>query len=268
MRRIVLSVFTIGIVAVMVVTATGAFFTDEETSSGNTFVAGAIDLEIGFTSTLSNPSVTPPAWEVKDLDDELYFDFEDLKPGDWGEGTLELVNQENPAWVCAMVDMTVNSENTMLDQEADAGDTTYGVDGGELGDALEFFWWVDDGDNVFEDDETALFSNEGATMPQIEAFAGGDLTLIDSEHHVFGGTVGEPLADGGQLFMGLGWCFGDVTADPVAQGANDPATDPGFNCDGSNVDNTVMTDKVEGMLSFTAMQARNNMDYLCPEFQN
>ena len=40
----------IAVVAIIAVGATGAFFSDTETSTGNTFAAGAIDLGVDNTS--------------------------------------------------------------------------------------------------------------------------------------------------------------------------------------------------------------------------
>lgn len=49
-KRILLSVSMIAFVGALVVGATGAFFSDTETSTGNTFTAGAIDLQVANAS--------------------------------------------------------------------------------------------------------------------------------------------------------------------------------------------------------------------------
>lgn len=49
MKKILLSLGTIALVGVAVVGGTGAFFQDTETSTGNIFVAGAIDLKVDHT---------------------------------------------------------------------------------------------------------------------------------------------------------------------------------------------------------------------------
>ena len=46
MKKILLSLGTIVIVGALVLGATGAFFSDTETSVGNTFTAGAIDFKV------------------------------------------------------------------------------------------------------------------------------------------------------------------------------------------------------------------------------
>ena len=46
MKKIILSLSVIAVAAAVVVGATTAFFSDTETSTGNTFTAGSIDLKI------------------------------------------------------------------------------------------------------------------------------------------------------------------------------------------------------------------------------
>src|SRR3972149_10538884 len=136
LRKILLSVFSIGVVAVVAVYATQAFFSDEEKSVGNTFVAGAIDLKISNTSygfdwnrlDAQNPSGlwglnVGNSWEAKDLTQgEVFFSFYDLKPGDYGEDTIDIVVQDNDAWACMAFDLTATPENTWTDPEKEALD--------------------------------------------------------------------------------------------------------------------------------------------------
>ena len=88
MKKNLIRLTTIGAVAALAIVATGAFFSDTETSTGNTFVAGAIDLKVDntsyVTSTVSGELVKSPntSWQLDDLDGHLFFDFHDLKPGD------------------------------------------------------------------------------------------------------------------------------------------------------------------------------------------
>ena len=85
MRKILLSVLLIGIVAVVAIGASRAFFSDTETSSGNTFTAGAIDLKIDNESWYNGALREDLGWKYDDLTGHLFFNYEDLKPGDWGE---------------------------------------------------------------------------------------------------------------------------------------------------------------------------------------
>jgi len=49
-KKILISLSVIGLVAAIVVGGTIAYFSDTETSTGNTFTAGAIDLKVDNTS--------------------------------------------------------------------------------------------------------------------------------------------------------------------------------------------------------------------------
>src|SRR3972149_5923132 len=63
MKRIFVSVLTIAIVAVVGVAVTRAFFSDTETSSGNTITAGTIDISVDD----ENPWSTQEPGEIKDM---------------------------------------------------------------------------------------------------------------------------------------------------------------------------------------------------------
>ena len=67
MKRIIISLAVVGAVAAAVVVGTTAFFSDTETSTGNTFTAGTIDVDING----QNPFVDK-------------FNIGDLKPGETG----------------------------------------------------------------------------------------------------------------------------------------------------------------------------------------
>lgn len=103
--------------AAIVAGGTGAFFSDTETSTGNVFTAGAIDLTVDSeahyngmicvpnTTTTENltdyywqpegegtlqpyyPAQGSPCfgtWEATDLGAQTFFNYDDVKPGDEG----------------------------------------------------------------------------------------------------------------------------------------------------------------------------------------
>src|SRR3989344_2958288 len=170
MKKIVLSLGIIAAVAAIVVGATTAFYSDTETSKGNVLAAGAIDLGIDNESWYNGVKNASTSWALNyDLDkgcpnpfgdtgnpdDDfipcLFFDFDDVKPGDWGEDTISLHVLDNDSWLCADVTLTSDDNNSMTEPESDDGDVTPGPIGeGELADAVNWYWWADDGDNVFE----------------------------------------------------------------------------------------------------------------------
>lgn len=78
-KKIIISLSVIGAVAAIAIGGTIAYFSDVETSTGNTFTAGRLDLLVDIDGVIQNPLNGP------------IFNLPDLKPGDLGEKTLSLV---------------------------------------------------------------------------------------------------------------------------------------------------------------------------------
>ena len=302
MKKILVSLGVIVAVGAVVIGATGAFFSDTETSVGNTFTAGDIDLQIDNESYAidynipgyDNPvgdlvASTHTSWELKDLTIEKFFDFIDLKPGDMGEDTISIHVGSNDAWVCAAARITEDSDVTYTEPEEDDDPTVnladpLGTDG-ELDEELNFVFWVDDGDNVLEEcpkDQTnggCIDENVFLEGTLDDMGAAGQIALADSNSSILGGT--DPIPGDSTFYIGKAWCFGELTPAPVPQdgvGKTNPNTngplarDTGVDCDGADVDNASQTDRVVGDLQFYAEQSRNNDDFLCsrdwtPDFQ-
>ncbi|OGH20560.1 MAG: hypothetical protein A3D74_03080 [Candidatus Levybacteria bacterium RIFCSPHIGHO2_02_FULL_37_13] len=269
--KILLSGATVLAAAALIIGGTFAFFSDTETSTGNTFAAGSIDLKVSNESYLLVDGEMEPqpdlSWEAGDLDDQLFFDYEDLKPGDLGEDTIDLVIEDNDAWTCMDVELTATPENGQTEPEA-VVDTTVGSDEGELQDEINFVWWVDDGDNVLEDDEVDSVFNSGS-LADMDGFS---VAIADSTEESL--TGGKPITGGEEFFIGKAWCFGDLTADESTalpdldvDGEEDNRTPDergaGVTCEGSEVGNESQTDGVVGNVSFYAEQSRNNDDFEC-----
>jgi len=259
-KNILFSLSIMAAAAAIVVAGTTAFFSDTETSSGNTFTAGAIDLQIKNQASYSAIPSYSQDWGFKDIDGELYFSFSDLKPGDWGENTVTLKVTSNDSYVCADV-YGVEEENGLVDPELELNDTDAS---GELGKDLRFVWWVDDGDNKLEDAETILFGGPVSFFYMMSVAANDIyaedqlyLTLTDPTHNIFG-VVGQAFPGNTEKSLGIGWCFGDMAID-YTQNA-------GFTCDGTNVSNMAQTDQIkDAVLSFSATQARNNASFTCKD---
>ena len=174
MKKILLSLFSIGVVAVVAVFATQAFFTDTEKSTGNLFQAGALDLKVdnechywtweGVLDLSGQPvfvdkgclwddnNTSEAEWTLSDLIPGVhkFFNFDDIKPGDFGEDTVSLHVFDNDAWGRLVIDVTEDSDNTCTEPELDPVDEdcldTNGVGGdGELREKLIFWAWLDQG---------------------------------------------------------------------------------------------------------------------------
>jgi len=292
-KKIIISLSIIGLVAAIVVGGTIAYFSDTETSTGNTFTAGSIDLTVDNTCYYNGMECSENTWgttqescactwELNDLDGKVFFNFNDLKPGDWGEDTISLHVTSNDAWSCAKITLTENKENGMSEPESKV-DTTWGVFGGELAQNLEFIWWADDGDNVLEEGELVVIhdgypseatgvSVGGLLLSDImDTYVGGqpwkrDLTTADNTFNMFNFPyTGSPLEAGTNYYIAKAWCFGDLTIDPLPPGSHSPTSAGNVTCDGSEVGNESQTDIVKGTLEFYVEQYRNNEGFLCPE---
>ncbi len=279
-KKIALSVGMIVFVGAAAAGATGAFFSDNETSTGNTFTAGAIDLKVDSQSHYNHmvcvlpqqgPSTWQPeagfvpgpnqypatgspcdgTWTLTDLGPtNKFFNFGDVKPGDQGEDTVSLHVDNNPAWACAYIKTTSNNENTLLQPEVNAGDT--GTSSGELAQNINFFTWLDNssatgtvpGDNIWQVGEPLLQSPVA-----LSATIGATTTLTLAD-----GGSGTALPGGSTSYIGLGWCAGGLTI------STSTAT---WSCNGATMSNIAQTDSATADITFHVEQQRNNPNFRC-----
>lgn len=241
-KRVLISLSVIGIVAAIVIGGTISYFSDTETSTGNTFTAGTLDLKVDsachyngntcvngyWTGASPYPAAGTPCsctWTLKDLGTgDLFFNYSDVKPGDYGENTISFRVYDNDAHLCAYVTNLTNAENGCNEPEGNV-DQSCGVPGvgeGELQDNIYVTIWKDtDCDNVLDEGETVLVNNE-----PIDNNAGGWYLGVISKDQT--------------TCVGLSW--------------NVP----------SGVGNIIQSDSVTGNISFYAEQVRNNSDFNCP----
>lgn len=303
MQRILLAAGVIVFVAAAVIGATGAFFSDTETSTGNTFTAGAIDLKIDseqhyngnvcllgdhdensqtpMTYAWVGESLYPVpgtvctgSWALTDLQNGVhkFFNFDDIKPGDEGENTISIHIDSNPAWMCADIETTINDDMTCVDPENEAeGTGICGTDGlptldGELAQNLDIFTWLDDG-NV--DGFQCPSDQPRCTADPAE----GDNVWQAGEVPLFSNTVG-PLSDaiGGKTYaladsttLGGPLPGGSTQYIGLAWCAGDlTIPSPGtMNCDGSTMGNDAQTDSAVVDVTFRVEQSRNNPNFRC-----
>jgi len=250
MKKILLSILTIAVVSAVGVAATRAFFSDTETSSGNTFTAGSIDLQIASQCTYNGVACTPDgnwAYGNGKLTSEKFFNFTDIKPGDWGENTVSFKILTNPAWMCASIARTTTAN--------------------ELSNFVNVFWWVDtNGNNIYETGEKVLF---GGPLTLQTLWSGGSplpLTFADStrnwKYWPEASTI-EPIPALTEQHLGIGWCFGTIGL----TGSSSTEAPNGFTCTAgvSGAENAAQGDQIVATLAFTAEQSKNNAAFLCPE---
>ncbi|MBU1102160.1 M73 family metallopeptidase [Patescibacteria group bacterium] len=267
MKKIIISLSIIAAVAIIAIGATTSFFSDTETSTGNTFTAGEIDLTVDNTSYRSNGIGDMmlqggTTWDLRNLTNELFFNFSDLKPGDLGEDTVSLHVNSNDAWLCATIDITANNDVTCTEPERgdDPNCDASGSFNGELARDLNFIFWADDGDNVLENNEEVIVQG-----PASQVLNGVTYALADSGHtNVWTRQSADPMDANDTKYIGKAWCFGTLTRGDVAQdqGSN-PTINPGVTCNGASVNNAAQSDNLMGNITFYAEQARNNPGFVC-----
>jgi predicted ribosomally synthesized peptide with SipW-like signal peptide len=270
-KKIIISLSVIAAVAAVVIGGTISYFSDTETSTGNTFTAGSIDLKVDSTQHYNNAVCVNNAWALEpnktadtpqypvigsacdgtwvaaDLGAQKFFNFADIKPGDSGENTISLNVTNNDAWACADVNVTKNADVTSTEPELAAGDTL-AVPGsttdGELAQNVYFTAWADDGDNIWEANEPLLFTNHSG--PASDVLGGKTYTIADS-------TTGA-MTGGSTKYIGLAWCAGTQTVNETAHT---------ITCNGATMGNNAQTDMMEASIAFRVEQSRNNAGFTC-----
>lgn len=252
-----MSLSVIAAAAAAVVGGTGAFFSDVETSTGNTFTAGAIDLKVDskqkyngnecldvdqtagvdyrWVGNAAYPKAGTPctgAWELTDLGPtNQFFKFDDVKPGDNGSNSISLHVVNNDAWVCATVSNLTDLDNTLTEPEDADVDEIDNLASGELKEKMIVTIWSDNGqgggtagDNIQNGTEPTLFTGQAQA---------GTWPLYTPA------TTVTPLAGGATGYVGVAWSL------PLA------------------TDNEVQTDSMGADISFNVVQARNNPNFTC-----
>jgi predicted ribosomally synthesized peptide with SipW-like signal peptide len=242
-KKVLISLSVIGVVAAIAIGGTIAYFSDVETSTGNTFTAGTLDLIIDIDGVLQpNPFVGP------------IFEQEDMKPGDNGEKTLSL-HVDNDA--CGFISIAIDTDfdNTCTEPEGKDEDPAGGVcdADGELNDEVNWVIWRDEGsvegwqcntdnpptptadpeigcgadpqegNNIWDDTVYEILLTEGS--------------LTEMENWGFGGIKASDIQ-----YYGFAWCFGEWN---------------GASCDGSIPLNEAQSDSFTATMTITANQYRN-----------
>jgi predicted ribosomally synthesized peptide with SipW-like signal peptide len=177
-------------------------------------------------------------WEEKDLQTgDIFYDFGDVKPGDFGTNVISLHVHDNDSWACIKTADIVDLDNTVVDPELDAGDSATSTVG-ELSEFIKVFAWEDDNNGIFDPGETQLLP---ANTPLADELI-GKIGLLASQVD----------------YVGIAWCFGEQSLNGntiVCDGSS--AVNPNINI--SQTDSTTVS------LSFYAVQQRHNEDFECTD---
>lgn len=268
-KRLLISLTTVSLVSIFAVKLTNSFFSDTETSQDNTFKSGKIDLKIDNTSYYNGDFSENTSWNPDDLTNHKFFDFTDLKPGDWGEDTISIKVEDNDSWLCAAIDITKDDDNDCTEPERiddPACSENDDLFDGEVGGLVNIVFWVDDGDNVLEENETNNIFTQGtvkdvltnASWSLSQSGTPNDRIFLQSTLNENGSMIG-----GDTYYIAKYWCFGEITQNAVSPGNNSPQENPGFTCNGEGINNAPQTDSLLANISFHAEQSRHNENFLC-----
>ncbi|MCA9356795.1 hypothetical protein H6784_04820 [Candidatus Nomurabacteria bacterium] len=214
---------------------------------GQTFATGSgtggLELKIDST-TYYNGVIQPQlSWSLKNLKPwhDKFFSFDDVKPGDFGSSSISIHIKKNPAYVCLDFQNLKDKENGRNEPERE-------VDGngkGELSSEIEFFAWRDDGDNLFEVGEEALFGTSTQSAKQV--LKGKTYPLADSKN-------GSPYLSNKTKYIGINWCAGDLAVD---------LSTAKITCDGETMGNEAQTDSMTFDVSLRAVVAKQQPWFTC-----
>jgi predicted ribosomally synthesized peptide with SipW-like signal peptide len=282
-KKIIYSLFILLTVGALVIGGTRAFFSDTEVSTGNTFVAGQLDLKVdsechyyhltGFdTGDGSGPIYTdigcPPGvgnWYESDLGlDYKFFYFTDLKPGDKGKNKISLHVYDNDAWGLIKIANFFEDEGSCSNAELKVEpDCDLDSTAGELDENIEVKLWLDEGvvpgfqgqnSDTAEGDNTQQANEKTIWQGHVSANQSWRLSDILAQAYQDDDCAHQPTLQDGHNDYGL--CHGLAT-----DGRMVASTTYYFGIDWSlpsTVSNIVQGDELYVDLVFSVVQHRNN----------
>jgi len=254
MKKFIISGSLVVAVATLVTGATIAFFNDTETSTGNIFTAGTIDLTIDSNGSSYNGASLPDEnFLSKDLTDEKFFVFDDIKPGDYGVRDISMHVSSNPAYACLIIHNKDDVDNGITDPEDEVDNVNDNLDGTPLGDLskdLELFAWEDlNADQTYD---------PGTGEPPLVHDGGGFAvdSFFDITYEImYDSTAGVgPFVQNDNRNFALAWCAGTQTVNH---------TTGEITCDGSGMGDISQSDMFDADITLYAEQVRNNPDFTC-----
>ena len=152
-KKILISLLAIGVVAAVAIGATIAYFSDTETSIGNTFTAGVLDLNVDGGNT-----------------NVVKFNVANMRPGNQPKGSYILANVGSINGYLDLENISLtDNENGCVEPEIEAGDTTCGNPGagdGELGSLVNLRLFVDrNGDGWISASDTVFYNGPAGSVP-------------------------------------------------------------------------------------------------------
>jgi hypothetical protein len=232
------------VTGVLVVLVSAAYVRGVE--PGITFATQGIDLKIDSKGWYNGVLVPSATWALKNLvpGADKFFNFGDIKPGDYGCTVISLHVKKKDAWMCLDFKNLKSEENGV--NEPESHEDANGAASGELASGLEFFGWNDDGDGKFEPPyEKVLF---GTTTQS------ASLVLNDKTYVIGDSKYGNMCKKDTTRYVGICWCAGDLIVDFKTGKTR---------CDGSVLGNEVQTDSMTVDVELRAEPAKDKPKFIC-----
>lgn len=294
MSKLIKGGFIVVAVAAIAGYATYSYFSDTETSTGNSFTAGAIDLTVDSTQHYNSMICA----NVNGFGSPYVWIPESASPANYTPADATTYNTANPAgfpkagtscdgsWTAT--DLGAQKFFNFTDvKPGDSGEDTISLN------VTNNDAWACVDVNVTKNDDVSLtepeqeagdVANTGSLLDgelaqnlYFTAWADdGDNVWETNEPLLFSNTSGPAsdvlngktyaLADsttsGGPLtgtvtkYVGLAWCAGTQTV---------TSTNHTITCNGAGMGNNTQTDMMEASIAFRAVQSRNNTNFICSD---
>jgi len=168
MNKVLASLLMIGMVAAMAGAGTFAYFTDTETSTGNVFTAGTLDLVVNEENPVSS-----------------HFELENVQPSDNATDKVNLTNIGTcDGYLSMWIENLTDDDNGLTEPEETDGDTTGGADPeGELSPNLCIQIWDYNGNEHYNDTLANFAATHGNESTQLDL---GDLSAGQSRMFTVG----------------------------------------------------------------------------------
>lgn len=182
MRRTLVSLMTIVLVCALIGGGVYAVFSDTETSAGNTFAAGTLDLEVDDENPWVSVKISASA----------------MKPGDSGAVTCKLINLGTLAGSSLTVDLT-----NLADSAGTTPEPEPTPDNGELSANMDIVLWEDDG--------------AGGGVAGNAVQDGTEATLYTGKLNLEAGpyTVGSGLGAGATTYVGISYSIASSVGNEI-----------------------------------------------------
>lgn len=166
-------------------------------------------------------------WSETDLDgSHTFWNFGDIKPGDYGSNVISLHVYDNDAYLCMFPH----------------GEEQSSPNGGNIADYIEVFTWNDMDNDGNYDPNDSEYEIQTTTLGSLESLANYD----PSNENFLSATSTE--------YIGLSWCAGTIDVDE---------TTGDISCDGSEVGNDAQASSFSSSFTAYVEQVRNNGNFSC-----